>query len=266
MRRIDIDRRIRPGLYKVKAGTPEEVARAIAASPPGVRGARILPGALFGEVAAVIGLDDAELRFEAALEDDGNFPEMMRPLLPADARERITFLAPVTYALDPGDASADELVRAASAAWWKRHKDAVSGDVSSADMAATAILASIVQKEALVDSDRPIIAGVFNNRSAMDMPLQSCATVVHAWRLKDIKITAVSYNDTKIDSPFNTYIHKGLPPGNIGVPSAGSWDAALYPEETDMLFFVAKGDGSHVFTRTYKEHLEAQRKIRKGEL
>jgi UPF0755 protein len=266
MKRIGIDRKIRPGTYRVRAGVPEDVARAMSESPPSVTMARILPGALFGEVASALSSDASEPSLDEALGRDGNFPEPMRPLLPSDIRERIAFLAPETYALDPGDSSADELVRAASGMWWEQHGRTVSGGAASADMVSKAILASIVQKEARIDSDRPIIAGVFSNRLKRGMPLQSCATVVYAWRMRGVKITSVSYNDAKIDSPFNTYIHRGLPPRNIGVPSASSWDAALSPEETEMLYFVAKGDGSHVFTRTYEEHLEARRRIRRGEL
>jgi UPF0755 protein len=264
MKRLGIDRRIMPGLYKIKAGTPSDVARAMAESTPDVHTVQLIPGALFGDIVKILDIEDGELMLDAALSNRDNFPVAMRRLLPEKSRDRVVFLLPETYALDPGETLADEFVKTASGLWWKQHGDAISPDVTSADMASLGILASIVQKEALIDSDRPVIAGVFNNRLKRDMPLQSCATVVHAWKLRGVKIKTVSYNDTKIDSPFNTYIYKGLPPENIGVPSVSSWSAVLEPEDTDMFFFVAKGDGSHVFTRTYKEHLEAQKKIRKG--
>jgi UPF0755 protein len=175
-------------------------------------------------------------------------------------------LAPQTYSISPGDGSAGALVKAASEMWWQQHREDVPHGITSLDITEEGILASIVQKEAKVDSDRPIIAGVFKNRLSMGMPLQSCATVVFAWKLRGVKVTDVSFDDVKIDSPFNTYIHKGLPPENIGIPSENSWSAVLKPASTDMLFFVAKHDGSHVFTRTYEEHLAAQRKIRRGDL
>lgn len=266
MTRLGIDRRIKPGIYVMKSGSAKDVAQALAEARPNVLSVRLIPGALFDEIATALKRDDGRELLMDALGDDGNFAEGLRPLLPLTPEERIVFLSPETYSVNPGDGCAEELVKLASGMWWKLHGTLLSGDVTSADLMADGILASIIQKEALVDSERPVIAGVFKNRIERDMPLQSCATVVYAWRLKGVKVTTVSYDDLKIDSPFNTYIHKGLPPEHIGVPSPDSWSAALEPEGTDMLFFVAKGDGTHVFTRTYKEHLDAQKKIRNGNL
>jgi UPF0755 protein len=125
-------------------------------------------------------------------------------------------------------------------------------------------LASIIQKEALMDEDRPLIAGALRNRLKANMPLQVDATVVYAWKSLGVKKTSLTYNDLKIDSPFNTYLHKGLPPANIGAPGEGSWNAALRPADTEMMFYFAGPDGYHVFTRTYEEHLAAQKKARGG--
>ena len=266
MARLGIDRRIRPGIYVIRAGRAKDVANALAQARPNVLSVRILPGALFGEVAEAFKRKDGDVLLSEALDNAENFAPPMRELLPAGAEERVAFLAPETYAVSPGERCADELVKIASRTWWKQHAEYIPEGITSKDLKADAILASIVQKEALVDAERPTIAGVFKNRIRQDMPLQSCATVVHAWRLRGRTIRTVSYDDTKVDSPFNTYVHKGLPPTHIGVPSASSWNAALKPASTDMLFFVAKGDGTHVFTKTYKEHLAAQRKIRSGQL
>ncbi|MDL2264061.1 endolytic transglycosylase MltG [Synergistaceae bacterium OttesenSCG-928-I11] len=266
MARLGIDRRIRPGIYVIRAGRAKDVAHALAEARPDVLNVRILPGALFGEIAEAFKRKDGDVLFTEALADAENFAPAMRELLPASPEERVALLAPETYAVNPGETCADELVKLASRTWWKQHAEHIPEGVTSKDLRADAILASIVQKEALVDTERPTIAGVFKNRIRQDMPLQSCATVVHAWRLRGRAIRTVSYDDTKIDSPFNTYVHKGLPPEHIGVPSMSSWNAALKPAATDMLFFVAKGDGTHVFTKTYKEHLAAQRKIRNGQL
>jgi UPF0755 protein len=259
MIRDGIDKKLLPGMYRVTAGRPREVASQLASMRPEVPGVTILPGALFEDISSMLGANGVEL-LTAALERDENFPEPMRDLLPEKDRDRIVLLAPETYAVTSGDNRADRLVAAASGMWWKQHGALVPEGTTGADIAELGVLASVVQKEALIDADRPIIAGVFKNRLAIDMPLQSCATVVHAWRLRGVKISTVSYNDVKVDSPFNTYIHKGLPPENIGTPSESSWNAALKPEDTDKLFFFAREDGSHVFTRTYKEHLEAQKK------
>jgi UPF0755 protein len=259
MGRLGIDRRIRPGIYRITPGRPRNVADQLAAMKPEALNVTVLPGALFEEIASALGQDGAD-KLAEALGREENFTEGLRPLLPEKIRDRAVFLAPETYALNHGGDAADDLVKFASALWWRRHGDKIPDGATASDLASLGVLASIVQKEALIDSDRPVIAGVFKNRLLKDMPLQSCATVVHAWRLEGVKKTSVSYNDVKIDSPFNTYIHKGLPPENIGAPSESSWNAALRPADTDMLFFFAGHDGAHVFTRTYKEHLEAQEK------
>jgi len=120
------------------------------------------------------------------------------------------------------------------------------------DIEEVIILASIIEREAVVSKDRPIISGVFQNRLKIGMPLQSCATVQYILgEQKPVLSTA----DTRIESPYNTYIHSGLPPTPICSPGIESINAALWPENTEFLFFLAKGDGSHVFSLTYEEHL-----------
>ncbi len=114
------------------------------------------------------------------------------------------------------------------------------------------ILASIIEREAVVPEDRPVISGVFHNRLKIDMPLQSCATIQYI--LGEQK-AVLSTADTRIPSPYNTYLNAGLPPAPICSPGIASINAALWPEATDYLFFLAKGDGSHVFSVTYEEHL-----------
>lgn len=118
-------------------------------------------------------------------------------------------------------------------------------------------LASIIEREARVPEDRPIIASVFYNRLAIGMPLQSCATVQYI--LGEQK-PVLSTKDTRIESPYNTYLIAGLPPGPIASPGAESIHAALYPEKTDYLYFLAKGDGSHAFSTTYAQFLKDKRK------
>ncbi len=120
-------------------------------------------------------------------------------------------------------------------------------------------LASIIEKEGRLDEERPIIASVFYNRLERGMPLQSCATVQYA--LGDWKETLL-YKDLEVDSPYNTYKHLGLPPGPISNPGKASIYAALYPADTDFLYFVAKGDGSHRFSKTFNQHLKAIRTIK----
>lgn len=123
------------------------------------------------------------------------------------------------------------------------------------------ILASVVEREAANDSERDIVASVFYNRlNSKTYPyLESCATVQYI--LKERK-AILTNEDTKIDSPYNTYKNPGLPIGPIASPGLESIKATLYPATTDYLFFVLGNDGKHVFSKTYDEHLAAISKIR----
>ena len=118
-------------------------------------------------------------------------------------------------------------------------------------------LASIIEREAKKPGDRPLISAVFHNRLKEGMLLQSCATVQYA--LGEVK-PVLNYSDLQLESPYNTYLNLGLPPGPIASPGAASIKAALFPAEASYLYFVAKPDGSHVFSNTLEEHNEAKRK------
>ena len=117
-------------------------------------------------------------------------------------------------------------------------------------------MTSIIEKEAVISKERPIIAGVFYNRINEDTKLESCSTVQFALGKEEYKPVA-TLEDIKINSPYNTYMYEGLPPGPIASPGKESLEAAFNPATTDYLYFVAKGDGSHVFNTTYEEHLKA---------
>jgi peptidoglycan lytic transglycosylase G len=119
------------------------------------------------------------------------------------------------------------------------------------------ILASIVEGEAQLAAERPIIASVFLNRLKRRLPLQSCATIEYL--LKERK-PRLSLHDLSIESPYNTYRHLGLPPGPICNPGRNSLSAVLAPAKTDYLFFVSRGDGSHQFSKTGREHQAAIRR------
>lgn len=115
-------------------------------------------------------------------------------------------------------------------------------------------LASLVEAEARVDKDRPLIAGVYLNRLQKQMRLECDATILYALETRKV----LSFDDLKFESPYNTYLHEGLPPGPICNPGRKSIEAALRPRG-DFLFYVrndVKGDGSHVFGRTFAEHEE----------
>ncbi|MDR2427416.1 MAG: endolytic transglycosylase MltG [Endomicrobium sp.] len=114
-------------------------------------------------------------------------------------------------------------------------------------------MASIIEKEVVKPEERSIIAAVFYNRLKRKMMLQSCATVLYAMGVTKEKL---SLEDTKFKSPYNTYLHFGLPPGPISNPGVESIKAALYPADSGVLYFVSAGDGSHFFAKTFSEHVK----------
>jgi UPF0755 protein len=118
----------------------------------------------------------------------------------------------------------------------------------------TIIIASMIEREAQKSEERSIISGVIKNRLDDNMLLQICATVLYCTNQEK---TVLSYQDLETDSPYNTYKYLGLPPGPISCPGSASIKAALDPAEHNYYFYVAKGDGSHHFSRTYQEHLTA---------
>lgn len=118
-------------------------------------------------------------------------------------------------------------------------------------------LASIVEKEAVLDEERDEVAKTFLNRLDINMKLQSCATVNYAHGVWKERLTN---EDLAIDSPFNTYIITGLPPKPINSPGKKSILSVLQPADVDYLYFVARGDGSHYFSNNYEDHLAAKNK------
>ncbi len=119
-------------------------------------------------------------------------------------------------------------------------------------------LASLIEKETGLPQERPLISAVFHHRLKMRMPLQCDPTVLYALSLPNHLLTK---RDLRVKSPYNTYLHPGLPPGPICNPGLESIKAALWPASTNYLYFVAQGDGSHIFSRTNREHINARRRI-----
>lgn len=128
------------------------------------------------------------------------------------------------------------------------------------------VLASIVDKETNRNDEKARIAGVYLNRLDDGWKLQADPTAVYAFYLEnDSLLNRVYRKHTKIDSPYNTYVHKGLPPGPICIPSIAGIDAVLNAENHQYMYFVAKADGSgyHQFSKTYKQHKEYARQLHK---
>lgn len=173
------------------------------------------------------------------------------------------FLFPDTYEFS-AEASAADILRTMAGEFNRKFTPEMQSRADTLHLTVedVVVLASLVEKEAQVDEDRPIIAQVFMNRLRSSMPLQSCATIQYI--LGNPK-AELSIQDTKIESPYNTYQHMGLPPGPIANPGIASIKAVLFAAPTEYLYFVADKKGKHHFSRTYEEHLQAIDRIENDE-
>jgi UPF0755 protein len=171
------------------------------------------------------------------------------------------FLFPATYGFSR-ETAAHDVVQQLLSAFDQRYREellpALEGGPALFDLV---VLASIVEREAVVAEERPVIASVFLNRLAAGLPLQADPTVQYAVAADPASIFQFGYwkqeltlADLAIDSPYNTYVRVGLPPGPIANPGLDSLLAVADPASTNYLFFVARPDGSHVFAETLEEH------------
>jgi UPF0755 protein len=177
------------------------------------------------------------------------------------------FLHPETYAVPLGSSARDVarmMVEGFNTEWrpeWTARLDSLG--MRRIELMA---LASIVEGEARADDERETIAGVYRNRLRIGMPLQADPTVQYAILLATGRRKPRLYEkDYLFPSPYNTYLHPGLPPGPVNSPSRRSIEAALYSAPVPYLYFVAGPDGRHLFSRTYDDHLRNVARIRRLE-
>lgn len=181
----------------------------------------------------------------------------------ADVKYRLQgFLYPETYAISE-DMTAEDIVVVMLNEFDKKFTPEMRSRADSIGKTVYEVVieASIIERETLVDSERQTVAGVIKNRLRKGMLLQMCPTALYPVTNGIYDKTTVSYEDTKVDSSYNTYKYKGLPVGPIASPGILSLEAALDPEEHDYLYYhtdTKKNDGSHIFTKTYQEHTNTQ--------
>lgn len=200
------------------------------------------------------------------LEAAKQIPRDRFPWLPADLPHLEGFLHPDTYQLATGAIAPQTTINL----MLKRFEEvalpvydrARSNKQTSYNLLQWVTLASVVEKEAVVPTERRKIAGVFVKRLQRGMRLESDPTVEYGLNIRQTADQPLTFKQVRTASPYNTYLNPGLPPTPIASPGVASLEATLNPEDTEELFFVARYDGTHVFSRTLAEHEAAVRKIR----
>ncbi len=163
------------------------------------------------------------------------------------------YLFPDTYKLAPGTA-VKTIVQEMVSNFHKHFGPELAFISNDMDVHNTVVLASIVETEARIPAERPLIAAVYLNRMKRHMLLQADPTVIYALKRAGEWNGDIRRVDLKIDSPYNTYRYHGFPPGPIANPGMASLQAAAHPADTPYLYFVSRNDGTHVFATTLAEH------------
>jgi len=184
--------------------------------------------------------------------------------LDPEAKNLEGYLFPETYSF-PKEPDADEVGTTMIAQFrkifdeiWTKRADEIGMSIRE-----IVILASLIEKETSRPEERSLISGVFHNRLRIGMKLDCDPTIIYVLKEEGRFKDRLRTKDLKLDTPYNTYLYGGLPPGPIANPGKGSLEAALYPAEVDYLYFVSKNDGSHHFSSSFREHQNAVNKYQR---
>lgn len=210
-------------------------------------------------VARDLGVDSAAF---AAAATDSLLADSLLPdsLVGADPSTLEGYLFPETYRVDPSTDAREMALHMVDQFWsvfspaWRARADSLERSVHE-----IVTLASIVEEEAKVAEERSVIAGVFWNRLERGMPLEADPTVQYALGGHRERVL---YRDLEVESPYNTYLHAGLPPGPIASPGRAAMEATLWPDSVPWLYFFATGEGGrHTFSETFAEHQRKRREL-----
>ncbi len=209
-------------------------------------------GLTIAEMAAIFdrsGLGTAA-EFKAAA-DDGSLVSMLDP----DAATLEGYLFPDTYAFGRHVGAAGA-VHAMASRFIQDYAARISAGAAALNESPREVvtLASLVERETAAPEERPVIAAVYRNRLKIGMPLQCDPTVIFALMQAHRWNGNLTRENLQIDSPYNTYRYRGLPPGPIASPGLASLDAAIHPADVPYLYFVSRNDGTHAFASTLGEH------------
>jgi len=262
LRLTDRDRQLKAGNYRLVTGVSVPVlTERLCAGENSYIAVTIPEGFTMEQIAGTLqqkGLIDADKFWEAAEKEEFAY-DFLNEAVPA--RNRLEgFLFPDTYYISRGMSEKDIIEM-----MLKRFAQVLTPEVrerlaeENLTVQEMVTLASMVEKEARHPEEQPLIAGVMLNRLQAGMPLQVDATVLYA--LGEHR-ERVYYRDLEVDSPYNTYRYRGLPPGPIASPGEGAIRAVLYPASHNYLYYVARPDGFHIFSATLEEHNRARRLVR----
>jgi UPF0755 protein len=259
-----VDRSVQAGIYEFKPGVTAWRVLNILAAGKGVALRFTVPeGLTVQDVAALAAqrLSLSEDSVLAAARDGLAATALLGFKVPSFEG----FLRPETYSLPVG-LRARELIRVMAEGFKAAWEPGWNSTLDSLGMSRLQLVtfASIVEGEARADDERETIAGVYRNRLKIGMALQADPTVQYAIALSSgARKPRLYEKDYHFPSPYNTYLHPGLPPGPVNSPSHRSIQAALYPAKVPYLYFVAGPDGRHLFARTYSEHLRNVARVRR---
>ena len=259
-----IDRSLRFGYYKFNTSmTPVEIFKILLSGQidPDIINVSIPEGFTIKQIANKLKEKGIISSTEAFINEaqNGKFNYEFLEYIPKSRPSRLEgYLYPDTYELKKGMSShviIDKML--------DRFNSVIitlqNSGLKTKDIDKIIIMASIVEGEAKLDSERPIIAAVFYNRLKINKKLESCATVEYAL---GVHKPVLYYKDIAVNSLYNTYKYAGLPIGPINNPGLKSIGAAIYPEQVDYIYFVSKGDGSHYFTKNYDDFLKYKKSLK----
>ena len=259
-RLLGCDRRIRSGEYRFSSEmSPVEILNRLATGRVVLHALTVPEGSSLREIAALVGdagIGDGQAFLARALSEEAAAARGI------PGRTLEGYLFPDTYYF-PRDTEADRIIQTMLGRFEEMYDPTWTARAHRMHLTRHQVvtLASIIEKETGAAGERPVIASVFLNRLKRGMRLQTDPTVIYGIENFDGNLTR---KHLETPTPYNTYRIDGLPPGPIASPGRASLEAVLFPEETDFLYFVAKGDGTHQFSTRLADHNEAVRRYQLG--
>ncbi len=259
-----IDTKLEAGSYELKRTmSPREIAVALQRGRPASVTVTIPEGWRAEEIAALLSgyglVDQAE--FMRLVQSGEGFTQPFLPPRQNGQANLNGYLFPDTYTFETSASDARKVINRLLDNFGQKVGADLRAKAASSELGslhAVVTLASIVEREARIPEERPLIAGVYANRLRQGMKLDADPTVQYAMGYDQARQTwwrPLTVEDYRFDAPWNTYVNRDLPPGPIANPGLASLQAAAAPASTDYLYFVARRDGSHAFATTFEEHV-----------